>query len=93
MKILEIRLLEFLFKIRYRIEIKFKSDFEIKDIFQKWKAIILERLRWSFGFKFESNMDLNESGHFLLALLNLKQYIITKINAWRHECNNQLCRA
>jgi hypothetical protein len=33
MKILEIRLLEFLFKIRYRIKIKFKSDFETKDIF------------------------------------------------------------
>jgi hypothetical protein len=35
MKILEIRLLEFLFKIRYRIKIKFKSDFETKDIFLK----------------------------------------------------------
>ncbi len=68
MKILEIRLLEFLFKIRFRIKIKFKSDFETKDIFQKWKAMIFERLRRSFGFKLESNMDLNESGHFPLAL-------------------------
>jgi hypothetical protein len=25
--------------------------------------------------------------------INLKQYIITKINAWRHECNNHLYRA
>jgi hypothetical protein len=35
MKILEIRLLEFLFKIRFRMKIEFKSDFEIKDIFSK----------------------------------------------------------
>jgi hypothetical protein len=68
MKILEIRLLKFLFKIWLRIEIKFKSDFETKDIFQKWKAMIFERLRRSFGFEFESNTDLNESGRFLLAL-------------------------
>jgi hypothetical protein len=54
--------------------------------------MILERLRQSFGFEIESNMDSNESGHFLLALLNLKQYIITEINAWRHECNKHLYR-
>jgi hypothetical protein len=59
MKILEIRLLEFLFKIRFRIEIEFKSDFETKDIFQKWKVMILERPRWSFGLEIESNMDSN----------------------------------
>jgi hypothetical protein len=40
----------------------------------------LKRLRRSFDFKFESNTDSNESGRFLLALLNVKQYIITKIN-------------
>jgi hypothetical protein len=80
-KILEIRLLEFVFKIRCQIEIEFKLDFETKDIFQKWKAMILERPRWSFGHEIESNMDSNESGHFLLTLRNLKQYIITKINA------------
>jgi hypothetical protein len=43
--------------------------------------MILERLRWSFSFEIESNMDSNESGRFLLAILNLKQYIITKISA------------
>jgi hypothetical protein len=47
--------------------------------------MILERLRQSFGFEFESNMDSNESGRFLLALLNLKQYISTKINALRYD--------
>jgi hypothetical protein len=62
-------------------------------IFQKWKAMILERLRWRFGFQLESNLDSNESGCFLLALLNLKQYSNTKLNAWRHECNNHLYRA
>jgi hypothetical protein len=40
-------------------------------IFKKWKAMILKRLRRSFGFEIESNMDSNESGCFLLALLNL----------------------
>jgi hypothetical protein len=80
MNILEIRLLDFLFKIWYRIKIKFKSNFETKDIFQKWKAMILERLRRSFGFEIDSNSDLNESRRFLLALLNLKQYMSTKIN-------------
>jgi hypothetical protein len=35
MKILEIRLLEFLFKLRFRMKSEFKSDFEIKDIFSK----------------------------------------------------------
>jgi hypothetical protein len=67
-KILEIGFSELLFKIWFRIEIIFKSDFETKDIFQKWKAVILERLRRSFGFEIESNTDSNESGHFLLAL-------------------------
>jgi hypothetical protein len=60
---------------------KFKSDFETKDIFQKWKAMVFERLRRSFGFEFESNSDFDESKLFLLALINLKQYISTKINA------------
>jgi hypothetical protein len=77
--ILEITLSNILFKIWFQNKIKFKSDFETKDIFKKWKAVILERLRWRFDFEFESNMDSNESGHFLLALL--KQYIITKISA------------
>jgi hypothetical protein len=54
--------------------------------------MILERLRRSFGFELESNSNSNESGRFLLALLNLKQYIIIKINAWRHECNKYLYR-
>jgi hypothetical protein len=84
-KILEIRLLEFLFKIHFGIEIKFKLDFETKDIFQKWKAMILEKPRRSVGFEIESNMDSNKSRRFLLTLLNLKQYIITKINEWWHE--------
>jgi hypothetical protein len=43
--------------------------------------MILERIQRSFGFEIESNVDSNESGRFLLAHLNLKQYIITKINA------------
>jgi hypothetical protein len=34
--------------------------------------MILERLERSFGFEIESNMDSNEIGRFLLALLNLK---------------------
>jgi hypothetical protein len=55
--------------------------------------MILERLRRSFGFEIEYITDSNESGRFLLALLNLKQYISTKINAWRHECNKDLYRA
>jgi hypothetical protein len=55
--------------------------------------MILKRLRWTFGFEIESNTDWNESGRFLLVLLNLKQYIITKINAWWHECNKHLYRA
>jgi hypothetical protein len=52
--------------------------------------MILERLRQSFGFEIESNMDSNESGRFLLALINVNQYISTKINAWWHECNKHL---
>jgi hypothetical protein len=50
--------------------------------------MISKRFRRSFGFEIESNMDSNERGRFLLALLNLKQYNITKIDAWRHEWNN-----
>jgi hypothetical protein len=72
MEILEIRLLKFLFKICFQIEIEFKFDFETNDSFQKWKAMILERPRWSFDFEIESNMGSNESGCFLLTLLNLK---------------------
>jgi hypothetical protein len=34
--------------------------------------MILENLRQSFGFEIESITDSNESGCFLLALLNLK---------------------
>jgi hypothetical protein len=47
--------------------------------------MIFERLRRRFGFKFECNSNFNESEHFLLALINLKQYISTTINVWRHE--------
>jgi hypothetical protein len=72
MEILEIRLLKFLFKICFQIEIEFKFDFETNDSFQKWKTMILERPRRSFDFEIESNMGSNESGRFLLALLNLK---------------------
>jgi hypothetical protein len=61
--------------------------------FQKWKAMIFERIRYSFGFELESNSDFDESERFLLTLVNLKQYICTKINAWRHECNKHLYRA
>jgi hypothetical protein len=61
--------------------------------FPKMESKDFERPRWSFGFEIESNMDLSERGCFLLALLNLEQYIITKTNAWWHECNNQLYRA
>jgi hypothetical protein len=43
--------------------------------------MIFERLRRRFGFEFESNSDLDKSERFLLALINLKQYISTKINA------------
>jgi hypothetical protein len=66
--ILERMLSNILFKIWFRIEMKFKSDFETKDIFQKWKAMVLERLRRRFGFQIESNTDSNESGCFLHAL-------------------------
>jgi hypothetical protein len=55
--------------------------------------MILERLRQSFSFEIESITDSNESRCFLLALLNVKQYICTKINAGRHECNKHLYRA
>jgi hypothetical protein len=47
--------------------------------------MIFERLRQRFGFKLESNLDFDESERFLLELINLKQYINTKINVWRHE--------
>jgi hypothetical protein len=60
--------LELLFKIQFRIEITFKLDFKTMDIFQKWKAMILVRLRQSFGFEIKSNTDSNESERFLLAL-------------------------
>jgi hypothetical protein len=60
--------LELLFKIQFRIEIKFKLDFKTNDIFKKWKAMILERIRQSFGFEIKYNADSNESGCFLLAL-------------------------
>jgi hypothetical protein len=40
-----------------------------------------------FGFEFESNLDFDESERFLLALINLKQFISTKVNAWQHKCN------
>jgi hypothetical protein len=94
MNILEITLSNILLKIWFRIKIKFKSYFETEFIFfQKWKAMILERLRQRFGFEIESNTDSNKSRCFLLTLLNLNQYIITKINAWRHECNKHLYRA
>jgi hypothetical protein len=43
--------------------------------------MIFERLRRMFGFEFESNSDFDESERFLLALINLKQYISIKINA------------
>jgi hypothetical protein len=42
--------------------------------------MIFERLQRRFGFEFESNLDFNESEHFLLALINVKQYISIKIN-------------
>jgi hypothetical protein len=71
MKILEIKLLELIFKIRFRIEIKFKLNFKTNDIFKR-ETINYERLRWSFGFSFESITYLNESRHFLLRFLNLK---------------------
>jgi hypothetical protein len=51
---------------------------------------IFERLQRRFGFEFESNLDFGESKSFLLALINLMQYISTKINAWWHECNEHL---
>jgi hypothetical protein len=66
--ILERMLSNILFKIWFQIEMKFKSDFETKDIFQKWKAMVLERLRRRFGFEIESNTDSNESGCFRHAL-------------------------
>jgi hypothetical protein len=39
--------------------------------------MILESSRWSFGLEIKSNMDSNESGHFLLTPLYLKQYILS----------------
>jgi hypothetical protein len=53
--ILEITLLNILFKFWFRMKIKFKLDFETKNIFQKWKAMVLERLRRRFDFEIESN--------------------------------------
>jgi hypothetical protein len=61
MNILVITLLNILFKIWLRIKIEFKSDFETKDIFQKRRAMILERPRQSFGFEFESNTCTSKS--------------------------------
>jgi hypothetical protein len=55
-------------------------DFETKDIFQKWKEMIFEKLGWRFGLEFEPNSDFDESEYFLLTLINLKQYISIKIN-------------
>jgi hypothetical protein len=52
----------------FRFDIKFKSDFETKDIFQKWKVIIFERLPRRFVFKFESLSDFKESERLLIAL-------------------------
>jgi hypothetical protein len=52
--------------------------------------MIFERLLWRFGFEFESNVDVDESECFLLTLINLKQYINTKLNVGRHECNKHL---
>jgi hypothetical protein len=49
--------------------------------FPKMESKILKRLRRCFGFEIESNMDSNESGRFLLTLLNLKHYTSTKINS------------
>jgi hypothetical protein len=43
--------------------------------------MILEWPRLTFGFEIESNTGSNESGRFLLAILNLEQYISTKITA------------
>jgi hypothetical protein len=74
------------FKRRFRVDIGSKFEWTRinwirNNFFQKWKAMILKRLRRSFGFKIESKMDLNERGRFLHTPLNLKQYSITKINA------------
>jgi hypothetical protein len=43
--------------------------------------MIFKRLRLRFHFEFESNLDFDEREHFLLALINLNQYINTKVNA------------
>jgi hypothetical protein len=82
MKILEIRLfLSFFSKYGFKYTSNLNWILKPRIFFQKWIVIIFERLRWSFDFEFVSNSDFIESEHFLLALINLKQYISTKINA------------
>jgi hypothetical protein len=51
MKILEIRILEFLFKIRFQIEIKFKLDFETKDIFPNMESNDVGKASTEFLFR------------------------------------------
>jgi hypothetical protein len=78
--ILEITLSNILLKIWFRIEIKFQSDFKTNDIFPNMESNNFGNVSTEFWFRIKSNTDLNESGCFLLTLLNLKQYIITKLN-------------
>jgi hypothetical protein len=66
--ILETRLSEILFKFRFQTKSNLNQILKQMIFFKKWKAMILEMLRQSFGFAVESNKDLNESGRFLYAL-------------------------
>jgi hypothetical protein len=66
--ILEIMLLNILFNIWFRIEIKFKSDFKTKDIFPNMESNNFGKAWTEFWFRIKSNTDSNESGCFLLTL-------------------------
>jgi hypothetical protein len=50
MNILEIKLLNILLKIWFRIEIKFKSDFETKIFFPKMESNDFEKASMEFWF-------------------------------------------
>jgi hypothetical protein len=56
----------------------FKPNLETKDIFENGNELFFERLQWSFGFEFESNMYSNESGCFLLTLLTYSNTSVQK---------------
>jgi hypothetical protein len=93
MRTLGIRLSKILFEIRFRIGIKFNSNFETNDIFKNGKQLIFERLRQSFWVSNLNLMCIRMKANLSTHIINLKQFMSTKINARRHECNKYLYRA